>query len=368
MSNVSFFPRLFIEIGCTILMFCAPALAADSAGDAPANSWVEIPNTKMSTVVPREGEFPETWGVCGPTSVISEWSGAALDTKRSRLILFGGGHADYAGNELYAFDVNKLAWERMTDPFPNPKDDDSDENEDGTPQSRHSYGGLAYLGHRDRFFALGGSVYRSGHGACDRVWTFDLAGKKWSRSPRKTPFRPGYDCTCAFNPATGKLWFCNMDSGSWASVWSYDFDHDAWTRLNIGEEPGYRGAALDTKRGRLVVLSAGKVIAHDVRGSAPAETWVTTGDDEFLKQHEVGFDYDPVADKLVGWGAAEVFVLDPQRKAWAINNPPGAPKPSGNGTFGRWRYVPSVNAFILVTGIDVNVHFFKLTEGTGHPK
>lgn len=178
MSNVSFFPRLFIEIGCTILMFCAPALAADSAGDAPANSWVEIPNTKMSTVVPREGEFPETWGVCGPTSVISEWSGAALDTKRSRLILFGGGHADYAGNELYAFDVNKLAWERMTDPFPNPKDDDSDENEDGTPQSRHSYGGLAYLGHRDRFFALGGSVYRSGHGACDRVWTFDLAAKK----------------------------------------------------------------------------------------------------------------------------------------------------------------------------------------------
>lgn len=368
MSNASFFPQLFIEIAGALSLACATAVAADSPGDAPANTLVEIPNTKMRAVVPREGEFPGTWGVCGPASVISAWSGAALDTKRSRLILFGGGHADYAGNELYAFDVNKLEWERVTDPFPNPKDDDSDENADGTPQSRHSYGGLAYLAHRDRFFALGGSVYRSGHSACDRVWTFDLTGKKWSRSPRKTPFRPGYDCTCAYDPATNKLWFCNMDSGSWASVWSYDFDQDAWTRLKIGEEPGYRGVALDTKRGRLVALSAGKVIAHDVRGNAPAQTWTTTGGETFLKQHEVGFDYDPVADKLVGWSAAEVFVLDPQEKTWTVNHPPGAPKPSGNGTFGRWRYVPRVNAFILVTGIDENVHFYKLAAGKGQSR
>ena len=52
-------------------------------------------------------------------------------------------------------------------------------------------------------------------------------------------------------------------------------------------------------------------------------------------------------------------------ETWQINNPPGAPRPSGNGTFGRWRYVPSVNAFVLVTGIDVNVHFYKLTAGLG---
>jgi hypothetical protein len=159
-----------------------------------------------------------------------------------------------------------------------------------------------------------------------------------------------------------------MDGGSWADVWSYDFDQDAWTQLKIGEDRGYSGVALDTKRGRLVVLSEGNVIAYDVRGNEPAETWQTTGGDKFLKQREVGFEYDPVADKLVGWSEAEVFVLGPQNKTWTVNHPPGAPEPSGNGTFGRWRYVPSVNGFVRVTGIDANVHFYKLTAGAGQSK
>lgn len=343
-----------------------PMAAADHAAvRMPANSWLEIPNTKMEAVTIRQNKFPGAWGICGPGSVISAWSGAALDTKRSRLILFGGGHADYAGNELYAFDINKLTWERLTDPYPDPKIDDSDENPDGTPQSRHSYGGLAYLAHSDRFFALGGSIYQSGHGSCNKVWTFDFTAKKWTRAKDKVPFGPAYDCTCAYDPLTKKLWYCNYNMGCWAELWCYECDEDKWSRHKIGEDPGYAGVALDTKRGHLVVLSGGKVKSYDVRGSAPAQTWQTTGGEEFLKHGEVGFDYDPVADKLAGWSDDKVFVLDPEKKEWTVNNPSGAPKPSGNGTFGRWRYVPSVNAFVLVTGINSNVHFYKLSAGAG---
>jgi len=38
---------------------------------------------------------------------------------------------------------------------------------------------------------------------------------------------------------------------------------------------------------------------------------------------------------------------------------PGAPPPSPYGTYGRWRYVPSLDAFIVVTAVSGNVHFFK---------
>jgi hypothetical protein len=331
----------------------------------PVNSWLEIPNTKMGTVVPVQNKFPNVWGICGPSSVISTWSGAALDTRRSRLILFGGGHADYGGNELYAFDTIKLNWERLTDPYPDPKADDSDENPDGTPQSRHSYGGLAYLAHCDRFFALGGSIYRSGHAACNRVWGYDFSANKWNRDKDKPPFTAAYDCTSAYDPQTKKLWYCNFTMGSWAELWCYEAEQEKWSKHKIDEDRGYSGCALDTKRGFLVVLSGGNVKAYDVRGNAPAQIWKTTGGDEFLKQGEVGFDYDSVADKLVGWSADKVFVLNPDTKEWTVNNPAGAPKPSGNGTYGRWRYVPSLNAFVLVTGIDVNVHFYKLTSGAG---
>ncbi|MCW8131632.1 MAG: hypothetical protein KIS92_14900 [Planctomycetota bacterium] len=349
----------------TVALACAGALGAESPAEAPANSWIEVPNTKMSAVTPNDKQFPGTWGVCGPRSVVDAWCGAALDTKRSRLILFGGGHADYAGNELYSFDVTKMAWERLTDPTPNPKDDDTDENPDGTPQSRHSYGGLAYLAHCDRYFALGGSIYRSGHAACTKVWTFDLEAKKWARAKDKAPFRPGYDCTCAYDPQTKKLWFCNINAGGWGEVWSYEFEQEKWTRLKTGEFLGLTGVALDTKRGLLIGLSVGKVLAFDVRGQAPVATWQTTGGEEFLKHKEVGFDYDPVADRLAGWSSDKVYVLDPEKKTWEVKDPPGAPKPSGNGTFGRWRYVPSVNAFVLVTDIHDNVHFYKLSAGDG---
>jgi hypothetical protein len=37
---------------------------------------------------------------------MAAWGGGAHDTKRDRLIVWGGGHGDYGGNELYAFDVN----------------------------------------------------------------------------------------------------------------------------------------------------------------------------------------------------------------------------------------------------------------------
>jgi hypothetical protein len=36
-----------------------------------------------------------------------------------------------------------------------------------------------------------------------------------------------------------------------------------------------------------------------------------------------------------------------------------APAPTQNGIFGRWRYVPSLDAFVVVTAIDQNVQFYK---------
>ncbi|MCW8131759.1 MAG: hypothetical protein KIS92_15540 [Planctomycetota bacterium] len=349
-------------------LFCtglgANGFGAESPAHAPANSWIEIPNTKMKAVLPKPDQFPGTWGICGPASVVNAWSGGALDTKRNRLVLFGGGHGDYAGNELYAFDIGKMTWERITDPTPNPKVDDSDENSDGTPQSRHSYGGLAYLEHCDRYFALGGSIYKSGHAACNKVWTFDFAAQKWARAKDKPPFNPMYECSSAYDPATKKLWFCNVNAGSWAEVWCYEFDKEQWSRFKIGNDLGYGGVALDTKRGLLVALCAGKVKVYDVRGNKPGEAWQTTGD-VLPKTGQVGFDYDPVADKFAYWGSDKVYVLDPEKKTWTIQELPGAPKLTTKGTYGRWRYVPSVNAFILVSSSEENVRFYKLSAGPG---
>jgi hypothetical protein len=150
---------------------------------------------------------------------------------------------------------------------------------------------------------------------------------------------------------------------------SYDHDTKKWTEQSTGgADLGYGGCAVDTKRGLLVVMGGGKMKAFNLRADKlTAEVWQTTGGEEFLKQGGVGFEYDQTADKLVGWNGGKVYVLDPEKKAWAGKDPPGAPKAAAAGTYGRWRYVPSVNAFVLVTGIDANVHFYKLTAGPAKP-
>ena len=93
----------------------------------------------------------------------------------------------------------------------------------------------------------------------------------------------------------------------------------------------------------------------------------STGADAF-QPVEAGFEYDPISDKFVGLSRYNiVYVLDPVTKTWTVNNPPGAPTGTPYGPFGRWRYVPALNAFVVVTGIGENVHFYKLTPGLGTP-
>ena len=77
--------------------------------------WYEVSHSNLRPYIPS----PVPWGDAGPSSIMLAWSGGTLDTKRNRLLVWGGGHGDYAGNELYAFDLNNLQWSRIWGPTPN---------------------------------------------------------------------------------------------------------------------------------------------------------------------------------------------------------------------------------------------------------
>ncbi len=335
---------------------------------APANSWIEIPNSALIHVAPKPGQFPKTWSVSGPATVVSAWCGAALDTKRDRLVIWGGGHADYHGNELYAFDVQKLAWQRLTDPFPNPVKD-QEVNADGTPNSRHTYGGLAYLAHADRFFGLGGSLAGVGFAKCDRTWTYDFDARKWEdRQPSGKLPGGGFCLGCAYDPVSKKLFFGSEHNG----LFAYDYDRNAWGQLDKEPVDGL-GFAVDTKRKLLVGAGRGRLVLYDIGRSdfKQQNLKIPGGEDVIRAGNAAGLDYDPVSDRIVGWAAwvpGKVYALDLDAKRWEVRETKGGPKvaPSArNGVFGRWRYVPSANAFIAVTDANANVFFYKYAAGEG---
>ena len=352
-----------------------PAEATASAAElleklqnAPANTWMQIPHSPLMSVAPKPNQFPKTWSVCGPSSVVMAWCGAAFDSKRDRLVIWGGGHADYHGNELYAFDVQKLAWERLTDPFPEPVND-QEVNGDGTPNSRHTYGGLAYLAHADRFFALGGSLAGVGFAKCDRTWTFDFDARKWEdRQPTGKLPGGGFCLGCAYDPASKMLYFGSEKNG----LFAYDYDKNTWATLDDQPAVGM-GFTVDTKRGLLVGVGCGHLVVYDItHGNFKQQSLKIPGGGEVINTgNAAGLDYDPVADRIVGWAAwapGKIYALDWEAKKWDLLQADGGPMPtatSKNGVFGRWRYVASVNAFIAVGDAWGDVYFYKYSVGKG---
>src|SRR3990172_7447090 len=57
--------------------------------------WYQIPSSKLN----QSGVFPPPGVPLGNgPDFFFQWSGGAYDTKRDRLIIWGGGHADYGGD------------------------------------------------------------------------------------------------------------------------------------------------------------------------------------------------------------------------------------------------------------------------------
>jgi hypothetical protein len=96
----------------------------------------------------------------------------------------------------------------------------------------------------------------------------------------------------------------------------------------------------------------------------------TKGDNDIVNRG-FGFDYDPINDKFVAWrGGADVYTLDPVTLVWSKISPSASntviPTAANlNGTFGRFRYIPSKNAFIVVNAVNQNVYIYKLNTASG---
>jgi len=362
-------PRAHFAVAASGVELAAKPLAPKaSPGGAfiaamPPKSWRSVPGARLRHVLPDPAAYPRIGGISNPRGIVQAWSGGALDTLRGRLLIWGGGVNAYQGNEIYAFDVNSLAWERLSDPSPDPADG-GQINADGTPNARATYNGLAYVSHADRFFALGGEPARARRAtaeSADLTWTFDLERKQWRNMNPAGEKPPTYAGNfCSYDPQTNRVWWGETHLSDAGGLYSYDFDSNRWTRHTRERLASYQTCTVDTKRGLLVIVGKGEVIAYDLRRATVArETWKTTGGEKFISSAYPGLDYDPVADRIVGWAGGAVYALDVETKSWTATDAPGAPAPTQYGIFGRWRYVPGLDVFVVVTGIDEEVHFFK---------
>jgi hypothetical protein len=326
--------------------------------------WYEVPNSRMQDVYadPKAG------------AVMSAWGGGAYDSKRNLFLAWGGGHADYWGNEVYAFNVDTLQWSRLNEPSCNEQTCPWDVAyyPDGRPTSRHTYNNLQFIPSMDRLVSVGiGSAWGSGNFGSGQTDAFNLASRSWEKLPSRPKGGSSLSSISAYDPATGKVF--SHASGT-AGLTIFDPATSSWSGpFGSFYLPLYSTAAIDPDRRIMVALgtkSGVKVWNLDKPGS-PSSPEISGAAEVIDKAWSPGFEYDPTMKKFVAWiGAAtggSVFVLDPD--TWSLTEvapaPTNAVLPSNrstNGTFGRFRYIPKYDAYILVNRGSDNVYFYKLNK------
>jgi hypothetical protein len=351
-----------VLVAGSILGATPPGAYAGVIEDLAPGEWYEVPNSHLRAVLPSV--LPPAGN---PRNIMAAWSGGAYDTKRDRLIVWGGGHADYGGNEIYTFDVSTLSWSRPWGPTPNIphwRRPCTETEADGNPPSRHTYGGLVYLPNLDRLWAGGGSLWCATGGASLATWLFDFTTLTWERKA-DFPNTRDLEQVSAYDPLTGRVYFAHVSR----SLFEYDPVGNTWKRLehkHIGHD---KTMALDPKRRTLVLVGGGQMLLYDLRPPGGWKTITPTGDTAILGARYPGFVYDPVSDRFVAWGGgSDVYVLDGGTMSWTKRTSTGPVVPSPatkTGTYGRWQYIPSRNVFIGVNSIDENVFIYRLTAGSG---
>lgn len=365
------------------------AAAAGPLDTLQPGEWYMAPNTNVSALDPCPARNCSYSGTDGQANMMGAWNGGAYDTTRDRLIVWGGGHNDYGGNEIYTFDIATMAWSMVIGPTittPADRSDGPGTNStnyyhDGRPASRHTANALEYAANVDRFFSLAvGATYGSNPGQGFNVDSFDFNSNTWKTDWEIGPGNVyGSNGTiAAYHPGTGKIWYHASLNSPLA-----EFDPQAaggigsWTVYSSDYVEILSAVLLDPQRNRFVSLGAWggvrKLFVWDLNNpnnppTSPSTSGVQGGRDlESLTG--VGFLYDPVGDRYIAWhGGTTVYALDPDTWAWSTvplysGNTVTPTPPNGQGTYGRMRYIPSKQAFILVNQTTENVYFFKLTAG-----
>jgi len=353
----------------SFLLYAGEALAGPIEDLQPGH-WYMVPNSRLDTMLPNP--IPPGWS--GPVSIMGAWSGGAYDTKRDRLIVWGGGHNDYGGNEIYVFDISAFKWLRTWGPssnIPDPGGSCSETYSDGNPVSKHTYDGLEYIPIIDRFFSHGGSLYCGPGSGSVATWLFDFNSLTWQLKTTILPVGSWteLEVVTAYDSVTGHVFISSPSLG----LYEYNPSNNTWTERSSTPIGYGKVAAIDPGRRKFVVIGGGQIQAYTLSasGTLTLQTLSTTGDAAILSADYPGFVYDPVSDRFVAWnGGANVYTLNMDTLKWtrvppALTNTVVPTSASGTGTFGRWQYVSSKNAFIGVNQINENVYVYKLTAGGG---
>jgi hypothetical protein len=335
------------------------------AQDIPTSpGWWEIPNTQLQSVCPpnnfKNSQYPFN-DAC--PHVIEAWGGGAADTVRNRLIIWGGGHSDYSGNEVYELDLNKLKTSRLTDPTLPIATECTEELGGSAPNSRHTYDSLVYIPNHGMMLSFSGSLAPTGCGS-RAAWKFDTESLVWMQlKPSGTsPIYNGGIAAAVYDPNQNLVFISTESYGSFAS---YDYGANAYRILNSHAITDYHETAvIDPRRKLFFLFGGGYAQKIDISGHDRQYTLNTSKANgcSFIRSSSPGVAFDSSQNLIVGWaGGNAVELYNPDSDSCSsvtYANGPGAQQETG--TNGRFQYFPSLDIFVLINSFKQNAYTLRL--------
>lgn len=345
---------------------CTAGLGPARATALPApGRWLELPDTSAQKVAPARDGHP-AWGVIGPRAVTDAWGGGAFDTRRNVLVLTGGGHGDYGGNEVYEFHLPSRTWTRATDPSPLRELDERKFEVLGSeaPVSSHSYDGLVFLPASGEVFKFGGSCYRNGAAYDSYAYAYQGKSRSWRRLERAP--RHVLQVVTDLDPRSGRVIVGNGVGLMW-----FDPATGHWELGPQGNPSISVSSAVCDTHARWFVQMQTKTGALDYYDLAdPSRRRATPFRGEQEWGRKVGMVYDGGRRRIVIWaGGAEVWLV--RTDDWTSTKlvPNGGPAPTvtapdgrslSAGIYSRWQYVPEHDVFIGYPHFRGNVWLYRL--------
>lgn len=347
-----------------------PAWYPDSSGTVVAIP-AQAGAATLDAVVPKPTPFNRP--VSGH---IGAWNGGVLLHREGLpyIATHGGGHGDYAGNEISIFGplcgddaADTPAWQVLWGPTPEAEvAADQAWNLDGNPNISHTRDTMAVLG--GSFFRLWQSGRYPGVSGHRDTMRFDLASLQWdaegSHPDVASGGSGGIRGAVVADQSRGVLWVVH-DGNS--SLVSYDPVAQQYTEHASSYTTSIEvTATLDPTRDHLLVWDGRdnpRWLRFDL--ADPDAPPVTEGFDGSFPPYKSGLEFDVARDRYVALSDADnlgvVHEMDPETLTWTERSFVGDVPPPNNtqGHFGRFRYVPTMLGYIFVPSATGPVYFFR---------
>jgi len=350
-----------------LLPLLLATVAVPAAAQIPASTgWFQVPNTRIRPLCPAG--IP---GVIGCEGVTAAWSSGVFDQARNRLIIWGGGHTDYSGNELYAVDLSTLSSSRLTNPGP-PATSCVETLSDGTPNSRHTYAQITFIDHTDEMYSFSGSIACPSSGINNTTWVFNFTAMRWTRLTPGGTLPPATEGgVTAYDPVGRNVYLHTPSDGH---TYRYDRTANMYARITTGPDPFpfYGTGVIDPRRRRFVIVGGGQAKSLDITLSSTRLSPLSlSGCSGLMSAPGPGLAYVPPLDRIVGWaGGNTVYIINLDTNSCTTQSFTGGPSRVisdtwDNGTFGRWRYSQASQVFVYYGDVDSDAVTLRISANSG---